>query len=73
MIAGRVAGRESRVFRSAMMLRTTAYCDHVVRKYIAKRGYRRPEDRLRAAVIASGVVMPLSCSTYILGTLRTPD
>jgi hypothetical protein len=41
-----------------------------VRKYIAKRGHRRPEDRLRAAVIASGIVTPLSArefySTYIV-------
>ena len=38
-----------------------ALADRTVRRYIAKRGYRRPEDRLRAALLGSGVIMPLSC------------
>ncbi|KAK5172768.1 uncharacterized protein LTR77_002888 [Saxophila tyrrhenica] len=34
------------------------WADHVVKKYIRKRGSRVPEDRLRSCVIAMGVVIP---------------
>ncbi|KAK4688268.1 ABC-2 type transport system permease protein, partial [Tremellales sp. Uapishka_1] len=37
------------------------WSDRIVRRYITKRGYRRPEDRLRATWIGLGLLMPLSC------------
>lgn len=40
------------------------YADRVVRKWIEKRGYRRPEDRLRAALFGAGVIGPVSCLVY---------
>lgn len=36
------------------------YADYTVRKWMEKRGYRRPEDRLRASLIGAGIVQPLS-------------
>nr|XP_019051257.1 dityrosine transporter [Kwoniella bestiolae CBS 10118]OCF30187.1 dityrosine transporter [Kwoniella bestiolae CBS 10118] len=40
------------------------WADKTVIKYIAKRGYRRPEDRLRSALLGIGVIMPLSNLAY---------
>ncbi|BEJ01175.1 hypothetical protein CcaverHIS631_0510320 [Cutaneotrichosporon cavernicola] len=40
------------------------YADSIVRKWIEKRGYRKPEDRLRAALIGTTLILPLSCFTY---------
>ncbi|WWD20555.1 hypothetical protein CI109_105031 [Kwoniella shandongensis] len=40
------------------------WADRVVKQYMAKRGYRRPEDRLRAAFLGFGVLMPLSNLGY---------
>ncbi|KAF2427148.1 MFS transporter [Tothia fuscella] len=34
------------------------WADHIVKKWIRKRGERVPEDRLRSAIIAMGVVIP---------------
>lgn len=63
VIAGRIAGREwlSLTRWWSASDDDIAYCDRVVKKYIEKRGHRRPEDRLRAAVIGALVIMPLSC------------
>lgn len=61
IIGGRLAGRRLEDILTARPADNIAYCDYVVRRYIDKRGFRRPEDRLRAAVLASGVLMPLSC------------
>lgn len=41
-----------------------AYADKTMKRYIARRGYRRPEDRLRAAVLGLGVLLPCSCLAY---------
>lgn len=38
--------------------------DATVRRYIKKRGYRRPEDRLRAAFWALAVIIPFSSIAY---------
>jgi MFS family permease len=38
--------------------------DATVRRFIKKRGYRRPEDRLRAAVLGLGLIMPSTCLAY---------
>ncbi|WVF68151.1 hypothetical protein IAT40_002914 [Kwoniella sp. CBS 6097] len=38
--------------------------DKTVKKYIEKRGYRRPEDRLRCAFFGLGVLMPISVLIY---------
>ncbi|GMK54479.1 hypothetical protein CspeluHIS016_0110650 [Cutaneotrichosporon spelunceum] len=40
------------------------YADGIVRKWIEKRGYRKPEDRLRAALVGTALILPLSCFTY---------
>ncbi|KAL7422665.1 hypothetical protein Q5752_001956 [Cryptotrichosporon argae] len=40
------------------------YADRTVRKWIVKRGYRRPEDRLRAAVWGAGFLSPVSTLAY---------
>ncbi|WWD08489.1 hypothetical protein V865_006601 [Kwoniella europaea PYCC6329] len=40
------------------------WADAIVVKYIAKRGYRRPEDRLKSALFGIGVIMPLSNLAY---------
>ncbi|CAK9786620.1 MFS general substrate transporter [Cutaneotrichosporon oleaginosum] len=40
------------------------YADRIVRSWIEKRGYRKPEDRLRAALIGTALVLPLSCFAY---------
>ena len=34
------------------------HADKVVRQWVEKRGYRRPEDRLRAALLGGLLVMP---------------
>ncbi|CDZ98104.1 Synaptic vesicle transporter SVOP and related transporters (major facilitator superfamily) [Phaffia rhodozyma] len=36
------------------------YADKVVRKYIDKRGYRRPEDRLYSTLLGGGIILPVS-------------
>ncbi|WVR08471.1 hypothetical protein IAU60_005526 [Kwoniella sp. DSM 27419] len=38
--------------------------DKTVKKWIEKRGYRRPEDRLRAAYFGMGILMPASILVY---------
>ncbi|OCF33611.1 dityrosine transporter [Kwoniella heveanensis BCC8398] len=38
--------------------------DKTVKRYIEKRGYRRPEDRLRCAFFGLGVLMPVSVLVY---------
>jgi MFS family permease len=38
--------------------------DGIVRKWIEKRGYRKPEDRLRAALVTTAAILPLSCFAY---------
>lgn len=43
---------------------TLRRADATVRKYIKKRGYRRPEDRLRAAFWSLALIMPLSAIAY---------
>lgn len=40
------------------------YADGIVRKWIEKRGYRKPEDRLRAALIGTAIILPLSSFVY---------
>ncbi|WRT70535.1 uncharacterized protein IL334_007533 [Kwoniella shivajii] len=40
------------------------WADSTVKKYMEKRGYRRPEDRLKAAFLGLMVIMPLSCIIY---------
>ncbi|TQN68055.1 Dityrosine transporter 1 [Colletotrichum shisoi] len=40
------------------------YADRTVKRWIAKRGKRVPEDRLRSAFIAMGVVIPASTIIY---------
>ncbi|ORY35815.1 major facilitator superfamily domain-containing protein [Naematelia encephala] len=40
------------------------WADFMVKKYIKKRGYRRPEDRLRASLVGCGIIMPVSCLAY---------
>ncbi|WVQ86011.1 hypothetical protein IAT38_008179 [Cryptococcus sp. DSM 104549] len=40
------------------------YADRVTKKAMEKRGYRRPEDRLRAAIWGMAVIMPVSCLVY---------
>jgi hypothetical protein len=40
------------------------YADHVTKKWIAKRGVRIPEDRLRSALPFMGVVIPISMLIY---------
>ncbi|KAL6708374.1 hypothetical protein ACN47E_003298 [Coniothyrium glycines] len=40
------------------------WADHVVKKYIAKRGERVAEDRLRSCVLFLGVVMPACMVVY---------
>ncbi|TXT11164.1 hypothetical protein VHUM_01915 [Vanrija humicola] len=40
------------------------YADYTVRKWMEKRGYRRPEDRLRASLVGAGIVQPLSGLAY---------
>ena len=40
------------------------WADHVVKKYIKKRGQRIPEDRLHSCIIALGVVIPACMLIY---------
>jgi len=40
------------------------WADYVVKKWIRKRGERVPEDRLRSALFAMGVVIPASILIY---------
>ncbi|KAK1062435.1 hypothetical protein LTR74_010274 [Friedmanniomyces endolithicus] len=40
------------------------WADHVVKKYIKKRGHRVPEDRLRSCIVAMGVVLPACMIVY---------
>lgn len=40
------------------------YADRTVKRWIARRGKRVPEDRLRSAFIAMGVVIPASTIIY---------
>jgi MFS family permease len=40
------------------------WADHIVKKWIRKRGERVPEDRLRSALLALGVVIPGSILVY---------
>ncbi|EIW69837.1 hypothetical protein TREMEDRAFT_13217, partial [Tremella mesenterica DSM 1558] len=40
------------------------YADKQLRKYIAKRGYRRAEDRLPIIVIGTGLLMPVTLLIY---------
>lgn len=47
------------------------YADKTVKRYIVKRGYRRPEDRLRAAMLGTAVVAP--CTAVIYGWLMWAD
>lgn len=60
IVGSRIAGRKSHE-RPLLII---AMADATVRRYIAKRGYRRPEDRLRAAVLGLGCIMPISCIAY---------
>lgn len=47
------------------------YADHMVKKWISRRGGRRvPEDRLRSAVVAMGLVVPACTLTYGWGLDR---
>lgn len=47
------------------------YADTTVKKWIARRGYRRPEDRLRASLLGTAVVAP--CTAVIYGWLMWAD
>lgn len=38
--------------------------DRTVLKYMKKRGYRRPEDRLHATLLGAGLINPASCLVY---------
>jgi hypothetical protein len=38
--------------------------DATVKRFIRKRGYRRPEDRLKGAILGVGLILPLSGITY---------
>jgi MFS family permease len=40
------------------------WADRVVKKWIRKRGERVPEDRLRSALVAMGIVIPGSIMVY---------
>jgi MFS family permease len=40
------------------------WADHTVRKWIKRRGHRVPEDRLRSAIFAMGVVIPACILIY---------
>lgn len=40
------------------------WSDYFVRKYMAKRGFRRPEDRLRASIPFHGALIPISILVY---------
>jgi MFS family permease len=40
------------------------WADYTVKKWIAKRGFRVPEDRLRAPVIFMGVIIPACMLVY---------
>lgn len=41
------------------------WCDAVVKRYLKKRGYRRPEDRLKASLLGLGFLMPASSCEWI--------
>lgn len=41
-----------------------AYADRIVKKYMGKRGYRRPEDRLKASFWGTLILMPISVLIY---------
>lgn len=38
--------------------------DRIVRTWLKKRGYRRPEDRLRAALLGAGLITPATALIY---------
>ncbi|KAK5737027.1 hypothetical protein LTR17_006988 [Elasticomyces elasticus] len=40
------------------------WADHVVKKWIKKRGHRVPEDRLRSCIVALGIVLPACMIIY---------
>ncbi|KAK3072363.1 hypothetical protein LTR53_006941 [Teratosphaeriaceae sp. CCFEE 6253] len=40
------------------------WADHVVKKWIKRRGHRVPEDRLRSCLVAMGVVLPACMIVY---------
>ncbi|OWZ59705.1 dityrosine transporter [Cryptococcus neoformans c45] len=40
------------------------YADRIVKKYMEKRGYRRPEDRLKASFWGTLILMPISILIY---------
>jgi hypothetical protein len=40
------------------------WADHIMRKYIAKRGERIPEDRLRSGLLAMGIIIPACVLIY---------
>lgn len=40
--------------------------DATVRRYIQRRGHRRPEDRLRASIFGLGILLPVSCREFLL-------
>lgn len=40
------------------------FADKTVKRYIEKRGYRRPEDRLRAAMWGTAIVAPVTALIY---------
>ncbi|EAL22919.1 hypothetical protein CNBA6880 [Cryptococcus deneoformans B-3501A] len=40
------------------------YADRIVKKYMGKRGYRRPEDRLKASFWGTLILMPISVLIY---------
>lgn len=42
----------------------SAMADATVKRFIRKRGYRRPEDRLKGAILGVGLILPLSGITY---------
>lgn len=60
IIGARIIGREF-----SLSAADVAMADATVRRYMVKRGHRRPEDRLRAAVLGIAFVMPLSCGEFI--------
>lgn len=41
-----------------------AYADRIVKKCMEKRGYRRPEDRLKASFWGTLILMPISVLIY---------
>lgn len=68
LIGSRIAGRECHypllLPFTVPLTFSPAQADRTVRKYITKRGYRRPEDRLHASLFGAGFLSPVSCLAY---------